>query len=207
MLSPRKAALDVPAYHPPLAGRDGLRFDFNENTSGCSPRVLERLRRLDMEVLAKYPERGPAEVRVAEFLKISPAELLLTNGVDEAIHLLCQTYLGPGDEALIVVPTYSMYRIYALASGAEVISVAAGKEFQFPSAELKKRVTPQTRLIAIANPNNPTGAVVSREDLLEIARSAPSAAVLIDEAYFEFYGQTMLDLRREVPNQIGRAHV
>lgn len=200
MLSPRKTVLQVPEYHPPLTGRDGLRFDFNENTRGCSPRVLERLRVLNVEELAKYPERQPVEVCVAEYLRVNPAELLLTNGVDEAIHLLCQTYLSPGDEALMVVPTYSMYRIYAMAAGAEVIAVPAGFEFRFPTQALIQRITPRTRLIAIANPNNPTGAVASQEDLLEITRSASNAAVLIDEAYFEFYGQSMLNLRREFPN-------
>lgn len=200
MLNPRKAVFNVPTYHPPLAGRQGLRLDFNENTAGCSPRVVERLRRLDPEQLAKYPEREPVEAQIAEFLKVTPAELLLTNGVDEAIHLLCQTYLEPGDEALIVVPTYSMYRIYAMAAGADVIGVPAGREFEFPIQQLMNQITPRTRLIAIANPNNPTGAVASREDLLQIARSATDAAVLIDEAYFEFYGQTMLDGPRDLAN-------
>src|SRR5579863_3854311 len=128
MLNPRGGVRTLPSYHPPLAGRDGLRLDFNENTIGCSPRVLERLRRLSGEELARYPERGPAEEKVAEFLGIPAAELLLTNGVDEAIHLLCQTYLEPGDEALIVVPTYSMYRIYLMAAGAQLISVPAASD-------------------------------------------------------------------------------
>src|SRR5579864_6874034 len=132
MLSPRPAIRTLPPYHPPLAGRDGLRLDFNENTVGCSPRVLERLRGLTMEDLARYPERAPVEEKVADFLGTQSSELLLTNGVDEAIHLLCGTYLEPGDEALIVVPTYSMYRIYMMAAGANVISVAAGKDFKFP---------------------------------------------------------------------------
>src|ERR1700758_4236756 len=121
MLSPRPAVHAVPAYHPPLAGRDGLRLDFNENTVGCSPRVLERLRQLTPDDLARYPEREPIEAKVADFLSVTRSELLLTNGVDEAIHLLCQTYLEPGYEALIVVPTYSMYRIYMMAAGATVI--------------------------------------------------------------------------------------
>ncbi len=200
MLSPRKAVQTLPSYHPPLAGRDGLRLDFNENTVGCSARVADKLRSLDQEQLAKYPERGPVEARVAAFLKVPADQVLLTNGVDEAIHLLCETYLEPGDEALIAVPTYSMYRIYVMATGAEVISVPAGVNFQFPADELIKSITPRTRFIAIANPNNPTGAVASREELLRIARSAPGAALLVDEAYFEFYGQTMLDVRCEVPN-------
>src|ERR1035438_2124893 len=110
MLSPREAVRTLASYHPPLAGRDGLRLDFNENTVGCSPRVLERMRQLGPEQLAKYPEREPVEAAVADVLGIAAQELLLTNGVDEAIHLLCETYLESGDEALIVVPTYSMYR-------------------------------------------------------------------------------------------------
>jgi histidinol-phosphate aminotransferase len=126
--------------------------------------------------------------------------VLLTNGVDEAIHLLCQTYLEAGDETLIVVPTYSMYRIYAMSAGAGVISVPAGEDFAFPAEDLKRRISDRTRLICIANPNNPTGAVASPEALIQIARSAPAAAVLVDEAYVEYYGKTFLDHRRDLPN-------
>jgi len=200
MLSARPAIRTLPSYHPPLAGRDGLRLDFNENTVGCSPRVIERLRGLTPEDLARYPERAPVEQKVADFLGIPTSELLLTNGVDEAIHLLCGTYLESGDEALIVVPTYSMYRIYIMAAGATVISVAAGKDFEFPVDDILNRLSQHTRLIVIANPNNPTGTVASSEDLARIAGSAPAAAVLVDEAYFEFYGQTLLPNRTDLPN-------
>jgi histidinol-phosphate aminotransferase len=200
MLNPRPAIRTLPAYHPPLARRDGLRLDFNENTVGCSLRVLERLRGLTPQDLAHYPERAPVEEKVADFLGIPSSELLLTNGVDEAIHLLCSTYLEPGDEALIVVPTYSMYRIYIMAAGAKVIGVAGGKDFQFPLGDVLNQLSPRTRLIAIANPNNPTGTVASSEDLRQIARSAPAGAVLVDEAYFEFYGQTLLPKRDSLTN-------
>jgi histidinol-phosphate aminotransferase len=200
MLKPRNAVSAIPAYHPPLAGREGLRLDFNENTVGCSPRVLDRLRSLSVEDLARYPERQPIEAKVAKFLAVSDSELLLTNGVDEAIHLLCQTYLAPGDEALIIVPTYSMYRIYMSAAGAQVISIPADKDFQLPLNALRSRISDRTRLIAIANPNNPTGTFTPAEQLLDIARSAPSAAILIDEAYFEFCGKTLLPRRRDCPN-------
>jgi histidinol-phosphate aminotransferase len=200
MLSPREAVRTLPLYHPPLAGREGLRLDFNENTVGCPPRVLEKLRGLDAEDLARYPERQAVEVAVAAFLKVNPAETLLTNGVDEAIHLLCQTYLGAGDEALIVAPTYSMYRIYAMAAGANVVGVPLAEDFSFPVNELKERIRSRTRLIAIANPNNPTGTVATRDQLLELAHAAPEAAMLVDEAYFEFYGQTMLDCRNDLAN-------
>jgi histidinol-phosphate aminotransferase len=200
LLSPREAVRTLPSYHPPLAGRDGLRLDFNENTLGCSQRVLECLGQLGPEQLAKYPEREPVEALVADKVGVAAPELLLTNGVDEAIHLLCETYLEPGNEALIAVPTYSMYRIYAMAAGAQVIGVSSGREFCFPTDDLCSRITTRTRLIAIANPNNPTGTVALPEDLRRIARSAPSAAVLVDEAYFEFYGLSMMGMRHELPN-------
>jgi len=81
-----------------------LRLDFNENTVGASPRVLQRLQQLTLEDLARYPEREPVEAVVAASLGLEKDEVLLTNGVDEGIHLLCETYLEPDNEAIIVCP-------------------------------------------------------------------------------------------------------
>ena len=200
MLKPRTAARNLPTYHPPLGGRHGLRLDFNENTVGCSPRVLERIRNIGLEDLARYPEREPVELIAATHLGVRPQELLLTNGVDEAIHLICQTYLEAGDEVLVVVPTFAMYEIFASATGARVVKIPAGDNFSFPTEAVLRLITPQTRLIAIANPNNPTGAVVPLEDLLLIADSAPHSAILIDEAYVEFHGETVLRRWLDHPN-------
>lgn len=200
MLNPREAVRRLKTYHPPLGNRTGLRLDFNENTVGCSARVLQRLRELDAEQLARYPERKPLEAVVAEHLGIHPEELLLTNGTDEAIHLICETYLEANDEAIIVVPTFSMYEIYAAATGAKVIGVPAGEEFRFPVENVLDHLNATTKLIAVANPNNPTGTLAPAADLLEIAAAAPHAAVLVDEAYFEFCGQTLIPQFREVPN-------
>lgn len=200
MLRARVPVRNLPIYLPPLSGREGMRLDFNENTVGCSPRVLARLREMSAEEIARYPQREPVEALVAARLGMDADELLLTNGVDEAIHLLCEAFLEPGDDALIVVPTFAMYEISAAATGACVIFVPAGEDFRFPTFDLIARITPRTRLIAIANPNNPTGAVAEPRDLLEIARSAPRAAILVDEAYFEFYGKTLLRCWRDLPN-------
>jgi histidinol-phosphate aminotransferase len=158
--------------------------------------VLARLRSLDSERLARYPEREPVEKEVAGFLGLDPAQVLLTNGVDEAIHLLCSTYLDPGDEALIVVPTFAMYAIFAQAAGARVVEVRAGDNFTFPEKALLAQLSRRTRFIAVANPNNPTGAAVAGNVLIRIAQAAPRAAVLVDEAYFEFHGETLIDQTR-----------
>src|ERR1700682_2896413 len=200
MLEARDTVKNLHAYRPPLAGRTGLRLDFNESTVGCSPRVLARLRSLDAELLARYPEREPVEKEVAAFLGLDPAQVLLTNGVDEAIHLLCSAYLDPGDEALIVVPTFAMYAIFAQAEGARVVEVRAGDKFTFPTEDLLAQLSPRTRLIAVANPNNPTGAAVAGNVLIQIAQAAPQAAMLVDEAYFEFHGETLIDQTRQIEN-------
>lgn len=189
-------------YHPPLGDRSGLRLDFNENTLACSPRVIEALRGINAADLTRYPEREPLERRVAERLGLAPTQVLLTNGVDEAIHVLCQTYLDVGAEMLLPVPTYTMYEVYASGTAGRVVSVPSGDGFRFPLTELLKAITPATRLICIANPNSPTGQAARREDLLRVIEAAPQAAVLVDEAYFHFHGETVLDLIGRVPNVI-----
>lgn len=200
MLKAREAVRSLKQYHPPLGDREGLRLDFNENTAGCSPRVLQQLRELEGETLARYPEREPGERLVAQHLGVSPDELLLANGTDEAIHLICETYLEPGDEALLVVPTFAMYEIYAAATGARVVSITPGKNFQFPAGDVLAALNRRTRLIAVANPNNPTGTFADICDLITIARAAPDAAFLVDEAYFEFCGETVAPQWRAIPN-------
>jgi histidinol-phosphate aminotransferase len=192
MLEARAAVKSLHPYRPPLAGRQGLRLDFNESTVGCSPHVLARLRSLDAEALARYPERKPVEAEVACFLGLDAPQVLLTNGVDEAIHLLCSTYIEPGDDAIIVVPTFAMYAICAQGEGARLVQVPSNENFAFPLEDLLSRINQRTRLIALANPNNPTGTAVPCDILLRVAQAVPHAAVLVDEAYFEFHGQTIL---------------
>ncbi len=192
MLNARKAVQHMHEYHPPLAGRQGLRLDFNENTEGCSPRVLARIREITADDLARYPERVPVEAIAAVHLGLVPEQVLLTNGVDEAVHLLCEAYLEPQDEVIVVTPTFGMYEIFAEATGAKLVRVQCGEDLRFPLDKALARITAATKLIAVASPNNPTGGVASREQLLTIAKSAPGAALLVDEAYFEFHGKTVM---------------
>jgi histidinol-phosphate aminotransferase len=199
---PSAAVRRMKEYHPPLGDRSGLRLDFNENTFACSPRVLDALGRITRGDLTRYPEREPVERGVAEHLGLAPAQTLLTNGIDEAIHVLCQTYLDAGTEILLPVPTYSMYEVYASGTPARVVQIPAEDGFRFPLSALLAAITPATRLIAIANPNSPTGQAVRREDLLRVVESAPHAAVLADEAYFHFFGETVIDLVGRAPNVI-----
>jgi histidinol-phosphate aminotransferase len=189
-------------YHPPLGSRDALRLDFNENTLACSPRVREALAQISTGQLTRYPEREPVEAIVAAHLSLAPAQVALTNGVDEAIHVLFETFLEAGDELLLPVPTYTMYEVYASATDATAVPVLAADDLQFPFERLLAAITPRTKIIAIANPNSPSGTVATRAQIIELARRAPHAVVLIDEAYFHFHGETVIDLIGELPNLI-----
>lgn len=201
-LRARIAVEQMHEYHPPLAGRSGLRLDFNENTLAPSPRVQKVLSSITAESLTKYPEREHAERIVAQHFGLAPEAVLLTNGVDEAIHLVCETFLEPGNEVIVVTPTFGMYQLYAEMTGATVRPVQADANLQFPYEAVKNAIGPDTRLIAIASPNNPTGSVVAAAQLLEIAALAPHAALLVDEAYFHFHGETVLQETAKVPNLI-----
>jgi histidinol-phosphate aminotransferase len=198
--TPRARVQAMKEYHPPLGCRDSLRLDFNENTLACSPKVREALSLITTGALTRYPEREPVEAIVAAHLGLAAPQVALTNGVDEAIHVLFETFLEAGDEVLLPVPTYTMYEVYASATDASVVPVLAGDDLQFPFQQLLAAITPRTKIIAIANPNSPSGSVATRNQLLEIAARAPHAVVLVDEAYFHFFGETVIDLVGTVPN-------
>jgi histidinol-phosphate aminotransferase len=200
--TPRARVLAMKEYHPPLGCRDALRLDFNENTLACSPKVRETLTCISTGALTRYPERAPVEAIMAAHLGVGAEQVALTNGVDEAIHVLFETFLEAGDELLLPVPTYTMYEVYSSSTDARVVPVLAADDLQFPFERLIAAITPQTKIIAIANPNSPSGSVATRAQLEEIARRAPHAVVLVDEAYFHFHGETVIDLVGVVPNLI-----
>jgi histidinol-phosphate aminotransferase len=200
---PRNAVLKMAPYSPPTAGRaDKLRLDFNENTVGCSPKVLEFLRQgLEAGQLAIYPEYGEARRDVAAFLGIPEANLLFSNGTDEAIQVLVNTYVDDGDDVLLMHPSYAMYRFYAEVAGASIREVDyEPAELGFPLDAFLDAIKPETRAILIANPNNPTGTGIDLATIERILDRAPNTVVLIDEAYYEFCGVTALPLIERHPN-------
>ncbi len=201
-VKPRRLVERMPEYHPPLAGRNALRLDFNENTVAPSPRVLDRLRQITADGLTKYPEREPVERIVAAHFGLKTEQILLTNGVDEGIHLMCCTFLEDGDEALIATPTFFMYDVNIGLMTPGLVKVQADETFEFPFERLMAAITEKTKLIMIASPNNPTGTTVSREHLLAIAKAAPQAVLMVDEAYYHFHGESVMGDLATTPNLI-----
>ncbi|MGC1186452.1 MAG: histidinol-phosphate transaminase [Candidatus Acidiferrales bacterium] len=205
----RRSVAKLEPYVAPVEGRAGkLRLDFNENTGGCSSSVLRALRSLTPEQIAIYPEYEATTARLARFFKVRPNEMLLTNGVDDALHVLMDTFIEPGSTVLIVEPTFNMYRFYAQLAGARIhglryeIEMRHKADIRFPQERILQALKRKPRALLLANPNNPTGTLVTQRQIRSLLRAAPRTLVLVDEAYFEFSGVSVLSWIREYPNLV-----
>jgi histidinol-phosphate aminotransferase len=175
----------------------GLRLHLNENTGGCSPRVVEAVRAFDGRGLATYPDYRAAVMDTAAFLHVKPDWLLLTNGLDEGVLLtslacLGATTAGTTGEVVMAMPAFDTYVTAARAVGARIVSVPPEKNFAFPAEGMIEAIGANTRLVYINNPNNPTGQPVTREQIRRIARAASHALIFLDEAYHDFLGENFL---------------
>lgn len=189
----REAVQRMRAYHPPLEGRtEKLRMDFNENPIGCSPAVRRALAKLRSSEISAYPEQQTVRRRMAKFFEVRPDEMLLTNGTDEALHVVVSTFVESGDSVLIVEPTYAMYRFYSELAGAKVLEPRYGAEMEFPWEQVLGALRAGPKVFFLPNPNSPTGNLLSHDDLRRILKAATRTMVVIDEAYFEFSGVTVL---------------
>jgi histidinol-phosphate aminotransferase len=196
----RRAILNRRTYEAPAEGRSGkLRLDFNENTSGCSPAVRRALAKLTTKQLAMYPEYQAPARRIARYFGIRSEELLLTNGGDDALRVFFDTFVEPRTSILICEPTFPMYRYYAEIYAARISVLRYGNEMEFPLEGVLAALRKKPRVLFIANPNNPTGTLLQKKELLRILNAATHTAVVMDEAYGEFSGFSAMPWIRKHP--------
>ena len=202
-ISVRRAVERMRPYHPPLEGRtDKLRLDFNENPIGCSPAVRRALAKLSAATISAYPEQETVRRKAARYFGVRPEELLLTNGTDEALSLVVNTFVESGDRVLFVEPTYAMYRFYSELAGAHVVAPRYDAEMRFPWRDVLAELRKSPRVFFLPNPNSPTGNLLSHGELRRILKAATRTMVVIDEAYFEFSGVTVIPWIRRHRNLI-----
>jgi len=197
----RKAILERRTYEAPAEGREGkVRLDFNENTSGCSPAVIRALGRMSPKQIAMYPEYQGSTAHLARYFGVRPSELLLTNGGDDALRVFFDTFVESGSSVLICEPTFPMYRYYGEIAGAKVEALRYGSGMEFPMSGILAALHKKPRVLFIANPNNPTGTLLQIAEIVKILRAATNTAVVIDEAYAEFSGVTLVPYIGEYTN-------
>jgi histidinol-phosphate aminotransferase len=184
-------------YERPIAASTALRLHLNENTAGCSPRVLAALHALTRQDLAFYPDYDATIAACAERLGVPADRVLLTNGLDDAILATAVASLrnSPVDdpfEGIVIVPAFDMYAACIDAAGGRVVELPLGPGFAFPLRAVLDAIGPRTKAVFLTNPNNPTGGLIERDHVLAIARAARGAIVFIDEAYADFSSHTAI---------------
>jgi histidinol-phosphate aminotransferase len=189
-----------PYRRPPPTG-GGLRLHLNENTAGCSPKVLEAIARLSPTDFAFYPDYDDVYRETAAYLGVTEEQLIITNGLDEGLVVAVMTTLqrrgpdGAAPETIIIRPAFEMYAITVLSCGGTVVDVMPRDDFEFPLENVLRAITERTRLVFITSPNNPTGVRITNDDIATVAASVPrDAMVFVDEAYHDFCGDTCLPL-------------
>jgi histidinol-phosphate aminotransferase len=183
---------------------EGLRLHLNENTGGCSPRVIDAIRRLQPTDISTYPSYPSLVLTIARYFDVDPEWVLLTNGLDEGILMAAVGHISKARihdaETIVPTPAFDPYPNSTAAAGATAVRVPANPDLSFPTDAVIRAITPRTRMIFLNTPNNPTGQLISIEDLKRISRAAGNAIVLIDEAYIEFGGESFVPHVTQHPN-------
>jgi histidinol-phosphate aminotransferase len=169
-----------------------IKLDANENPYGCSPRVGRAL--ASYPYLNIYPDAAQTDLRerLSQYAGIGPEYLVAGSGSDELIDLLLRTFLEPGGETITTVPTFDMYRFCTQVCCGRTVEVIRLKDFEVDIQAVKAAITNKTRMIFITSPNNPTGNMIPVSDILTLVETG--IPVVIDEAYYEFGGQTIVPL-------------
>jgi histidinol-phosphate aminotransferase len=196
----RQAILNRRTFEPAAEGRGKkARLDFNENTAGCSRAAVAALRKLTTKELATYPEYQRTTRTLARYFGVKTEEILLANGGDDTLRIFFDGFVDADSAVLICEPTFPMYRYYAEIYGAHVDALRYGPEMEFPLEEIVLALSNKPRVLFIANPNNPTGTLAPLRDLASILEAAPDTVVVIDEAYAEYSGVTVVPWIRKHP--------
>jgi histidinol-phosphate aminotransferase len=181
------------------AKRKGLiKLDANENPYGCSPRVKAALNCYDGFNI--YPDAGQTELRrlLSGYAGIGAEHIVAGSGSGDLIDLLLRLFVGQGDEVINCPPTFDLYRFEVGITDGRLIEVPRDENFAVDVKALKRAITARTKLVFLSNPNNPTGALTQERDILEILGSG--IPVVVDEAYYEFSGETVVPLVKRYRN-------
>lgn len=181
-----------------------LKLDFNERCEGTPYWATQAISALDLSSLWRYPDRQPLEQKIAERFGVGAAQVLATNGGDEGIDLVLRLAKRERRNLLLPLPAFSMYRITAARNDVNVVTVDGLPDRRINLDGLTRPLQATGQLLALTSPNNPTGEVLARDKVRQLLLQARAFGnpVLMDEAYAEFSGESVLDLIAEFDNLI-----
>jgi histidinol-phosphate aminotransferase len=195
-------------YIPQPSPTGALRLHLNENTAGCSPAVLAALHSIGRTDTSEYPDYSKVTSQCESYFGVGPGWTQLLNGLDEGLHVVAQAarLAQPNFEAIVIEPAFEMYAACIAAVDGRQVTVSAPPDLSFPINDVMAAITERTRLIYLCDPNNPSGVPIPEGQIEQIAESAPDATVLVDEAYADFSGRTVIGplLERQRNIVVGR---
>ena len=167
-----------------------VKLSANESALGPSPKAIKEYLKISKN-FKRYPDSDGVDLRktLAKKFKLDPNKIILGSGSDQIFELICKVFLKKGDE--VIVPKYSfiIYRIYSKMNGAKIL-YSSEKNFQVSVDDILKKVTKKTKIVFLANPNNPTGTYIDKKMLLLLRKKLRNNILLvIDDAYFEYVKQ------------------
>jgi histidinol-phosphate aminotransferase len=205
MIYPKKHLFNLAPYKMPAGSRkEKIRLDLNENLAGCSPKVLEAIRRMNPEEIAMYPETDMLIEKIASHNHLAPENIMVTNGGDDAIRCIIDTYVDNQECAIIASPSYTMFRIMLQQNNARVVEVLYDQDFSFPIRNFLSAIGRGARLAVIVNPGNPIGTILGEDDLRRILvkTHGNDVVMVLDETYYHFCHKTNIELVKEFDNLI-----
>lgn len=192
----RITAYRVPRPEIPLE----LLLDGNEGRPP-SPELLATLLESGPELCRRYPDLGALEAKAATLYGVPVDHVLATAGADDAFERVLRVMAGPGRQAVVPEPTFSMVGRFVTLAGGQMVSLH-WEEPTYPTEAVLGRIGPETAAVVVVSPNNPTGAVATRQDVERLAEAAPHALIVVDHAYVEFGGEDLTDLGAQLPNVV-----
>ena len=177
-----------------------IKLDANENPYGCSPRVRQAL--ATYPSLHIYPDAGQTEIRelLQGYAGVDAEYIVASSGSDQLIDQVLRLFVGPGDEVINCIPTFDIFRFRTEMCNGKLVEVLRDEDFAINVDGVKAAITKKTKIIVLATPNNPTGTIIPREDILELVDTG--VPVLVDEAYVAFSGETVTQLVSQYKNMM-----
>ncbi len=205
-LTPYVAVSSQTVIENRLGRAEVFKLDWNESTIEPSPKVKKSIAShiAGGPGLNWYPTLGSKDLLTAleGYTGLSSDHLLATNGSDDGLHLICSTFLDPGDDVVVPVPTYNHFIVFAQSRGASIRTIEAESPFVCNMDGVREAIRPNTRLVYLVSPNNPTGVLYPSDEVARLCEAHPDTLFVLDEAYFEFAQQTGIGLVEEYPNLI-----
>lgn len=202
MIEPKTSVKEMEGYFVPLYEKiSRVKIDSNENNYGPSPKVIDAVKNIDYKDICFYPYYGELSRKIADYRGVEIDNVKVTNGADESLQSIIQTYLNPGESLLTLDISFAMPEIYTEIQGGNVIRVPFKEKWKFPVADFVEVLkNPGIKIVYLASPNNPTGNVISPADFDAVMNNSEGKAVIIDETYADYSSSNFDDYIKKYDN-------